>query len=129
MMASLPPYGAERPVTVLVVEDEPLQRMSLVELVRDASYAAVEATDADQAIAILERRTDIRVIVADVDMPGSMDGLRLAARVRDRWPPIEIIITAAGRAPRLETIPARAVFLPKPLSERRVRAALARFAA
>lgn len=113
--------------TVLVIEDEPLQRMNLVETVELAGYATVEATDADQAIAILERRTDIRVIVADIDMPGSMDGLRLAATIRHRWPPIEIIITAAGRAPRLDTIPARAVFLPKPLNERRVRSALARF--
>ncbi|MBB3174478.1 CheY-like chemotaxis protein [Endobacter medicaginis] len=113
---------------VLVVEDEPVQRMGLIAIVEEAGYQAVEAADADQAVAILERRTDIRIVLADIDMPGSMDGLRLAALVRDRWPPIEIIVTSGGRVPALERIPARAVFLPKPLNERRVRDQLARFA-
>ncbi|MBE7209496.1 MAG: response regulator [Gluconacetobacter diazotrophicus] len=126
-MASAYPPHAKGPPVVLVVEDEPLQRLSLVEILEEAGYAAVEATDADQAIAILQTRFDIRVVLADIDMPGSMDGLRLAAVVRDRWPPIEIIITTGGRAPRPDAIPARTVFLTKPLNERRVRAALERF--
>lgn len=122
----LPSLGSV--TTVLVIENEPLQRMGLVELLEDAGYATVEATDADAAVSILERRTDIRIVLADLDMPGSMDGLRLAALVRDRWPPIEIILTSSGRAPELDTIPARAVFLPKPLNERRVKAMLEHFA-
>lgn len=127
MMASVTPHHPRLRRTILMVEDEPLQRMGLTQIVEEAGYAAVEAADADQAIAILERRTDIHIVLADIDMPGSMDGLRLAAMVRDRWPPIEIIVTSAGRAPRLDTIPARSVFLPKPLNERRVRSALERF--
>ncbi|GAB6854757.1 response regulator [Asaia astilbis] len=113
--------------TVLVVEDEPLQRMSLMDLVEEAGYPVEEACDADQALAILETRPDIRIVLADVDMPGSMDGLRLAALVRDRWPPIEIIVTSGRGIPQLKTIPARAMFLPKPLSEQRVIEALSQF--
>lgn len=114
--------------TVLVVEDEPLQRMCLMDLVEEAGYAVAEASDADQALDVLQSRPDIRIILADVDMPGSMDGLRLAALVRDRWPPIEIIVTSGRGIPQLETIPARAMYLPKPLNEQRVREALTQFA-
>ncbi|MBB4575705.1 response regulator [Rhizobium lentis] len=54
----------------------------------------VEARDADEAIAILEARRGITIVFTDVDLPRSMNGLKLAAAIRDRWPPIEIIITA-----------------------------------
>jgi len=114
--------------TVLVVEDEPLQRMCLMDMVEEAGYAVAEASDADQALIVLETRPDIRIVLADVDMPGSMDGLRLAALVRDRWPPIEIIVTSGRVVPQLATFPARARFLPKPLNEQRVKEALTLFA-
>ena len=102
-------------VLILVVEDDPLQRLGMIDLVEDAGFAAIEARDADQAVEILENRPDIRVVFTDIDMPGSMDGLRLAAAVRKRWPPIEIIVTSGGRRPALEELPVRASFLPKPL--------------
>ncbi|WP_336945658.1 response regulator [Asaia sp. BMEF1] len=120
-------YGHRQAPTVLVVEDEPLQRMSLMDFLEEAGYAVAEASDADQALVILESRPDIRIVLADVDMPGSMDGLRLAALVRDRWPPIEIIVTSGRGIPQLATIPARAMFLPKPLNEQRVKEALSLF--
>ena len=102
-------------ILILVVEDDPLQRLAMIDLVEDAGFEAIEARDADQAIEILESRCDIRVVFTDIDMPGSMDGLKLAAAVRKRWPPIEIIVTSGGRKPVLEELPARATFLPKPL--------------
>ncbi|WP_025841981.1 response regulator [Asaia platycodi] len=120
-------YGHRQATTVLVVEDEPLQRMSLMDLLEEAGYAVAEASDADQALIILESRPDIRIVLADVDMPGSMDGLRLAALVRDRWPPIEIIVTSGRGIPQLASIPARAMFLPKPLNEQRIKEALSLF--
>jgi len=120
-------YGHRQATTVLVVEDEPLQRMSLMDLLEEAGYAVAEASDADQALIILESRPDIRIVLADVDMPGSMDGLRLAALVRDRWPPIEIIVTSGRGIPQLSSIPARAMFLPKPLNEQRIKEALSLF--
>ena len=63
---------------VLVVEDDWLMRLVAVELVEDAGLVAVEAANADEAILILERRTDIAAIFPDVDMPRTIDGLKLA---------------------------------------------------
>src|SRR3569833_870319 len=75
---------------VLIVEDELLVRENAADMLEAAGYATLQASDAAEAIAILESRDDIRVVVTDVQMPGSMDGLRLAALIRDRWPPVEL---------------------------------------
>jgi len=106
--------NAPKKQVVLVVEDEPLLRLMAIDLVEDAGFEAVEARDAAEAIHILEGRSDIRIVFTDIDMPGTMDGLKLAAAVRDRWPPIKIIITSGHF--RLEDggIPAHTVFFPKP---------------
>jgi two-component system, response regulator PdtaR len=98
--------------TVLVVEDDFLVRDVLELELQEAGYEVIVAGNADAAIALLEARTDIHLVFTDIDMPGSMDGLKLAACVRDRWPPIHIIITT-GKARPLE-IPANALFIPKP---------------
>lgn len=100
---------------ILVVEDEPIQRMDLVDIVASAGFTVLEAWDAESAVAILERRLDVRVVLTDIDMPGSIDGLKLAAAIRDRWPPIEIVVTTAGIPPNVAMLPARSVFLPKPI--------------
>ncbi len=114
----------ERRPVVLVVEDDFLIRMHAADIVNDAGFDAVEASNADEAIDILQRRSDIAVVFTDVDMPGSMDGLRLAAAVRDRWPPIKII-TASGHIRLTEKdLPSGSRFLPKPYSAREVRAHL-----
>lgn len=101
-------------LVVLVVEDEPLLRMMAVDLVEDAGFEAVEARSADEAVEILEGRTDIRIVFTDVDMPGSMDGLKLAAAIRDRWPPIAIIVTSGHKTVEEDMIPPRAKFFAKP---------------
>src|SRR5207342_3910256 len=100
--------------TVLVVEDETLIRELVAEELEEAGYSVVVATNADQAIAILEARQDIHLVFTDIDMPGSMDGLKLAAAVRDRWPPVHIIITTGMRAPHREEMPANSAFIGKP---------------
>lgn len=109
---------------VLVVEDEPLLRMMALDLVEDAGFDPVEARDADEAIAILESRTDIHVVFTDIDMPGSMNGLKLAAAIRDRWPPIEIILTSGHFKLDDSGIPARTVFFPKPYDHSEVTSTL-----
>jgi CheY-like chemotaxis protein len=114
----------KRPV-VLVVEDELLVRIVAVAIVEDAGFEAVEAANADQAITILEARDDIRVVFTDINMPGSMDGLKLAAAVRDRWPPIEFIVTSGLRAHGGDDLPERSLFLPKPYTPLEVAQALA----
>src|SRR6202790_2208025 len=80
------------PAIVLVVEDEMLLRMRAVDMVEDAGYTSLEAVDADAAFAILESRSDIALLFTDIQMPGTMDGLKLAHAVHQRWPPIKIIL-------------------------------------
>lgn len=99
---------------VLVAEDEPLLRLHALELVEKAGFAAVEATNADDAILILESRADIRIVFTNIQMPGSMDGMRLAQAIRQRWPPIELIIVSGKAAPNPNDIPERGQFFAEP---------------
>ncbi|KKB80506.1 transcriptional regulator [Devosia soli] len=100
--------------TVLVVEDESLVRMAIVDRLENEGFLVREAANADEALAILTKNLDIRLVFTDVDMPGTMDGLKLAAAVRDRWPPIKIVVTSGYKHVRLDEIPAEAEFVPKP---------------
>ena len=101
-------------VVVLVVEDEILTRMSIADHLTDCGFTVLEATDADQAIAILNTRPDVRILFTDIDMPGSMDGLKLAAAVRDRWPPVKIVVTSGHHRLGPGQIPAESLFFRKP---------------
>ena len=112
---------------VLIVEDETLLRLHAVDMIEAAGYATLEATNADDAVAILMERTDIRVVFTDIDMPGSMDGMKLAAVVRDRWPPIEIIMTSGFTRPRPSDMPLRSLFFPKPYDDGKVIGAIQAF--
>ena len=99
---------------VLIVEDEPLVRFCTVQTVQEAGFEAIEAANADEAIAILERRRDIRVVFTDIHMPGSMDGLKLAHAVRNRWPPIKIIVTSGRDWMGSRDLPDGSRFFAKP---------------
>ncbi len=110
---------------VLVVEDEALIRLAALDLVESAGYEAVEATNADDAIRILEARADIRVVFTDVDMPGTMDGLKLAHYVRDRWPPIRIVVASGMKIVAESQLPTGSRFFSKPYEEGSIVAALA----
>jgi CheY-like chemotaxis protein len=103
---------------ILVVEDEALIRDFVLEELEDAGFDVVVATNADEAIAILETQLDIRLVFTDIDMPGSMNGMKLAAAVRERWPPIHIIVTSGKGRP--SELPARVLFIPKPYIGRNV---------
>jgi CheY-like chemotaxis protein len=103
------------PAVVLVVEDEMLLRMRAVDMVEDVGYTSVEAVDADQAVAILESRSDIALLFTDIQMPGSMDGLGLARSVHERWPPIKIIMVSGQLKLASIDIPADSRFFGKPL--------------
>jgi CheY-like chemotaxis protein len=113
-----------RPYAVLIVEDEPLLRLHAVDLIEEAGFTAIEAKNADEAIAILESRSDVTLLFTDVHMPGSMDGLKLAHAVRDRWPPIKIIVTSGKRQPAQDAMPSGGVFLPKPYAPETVAATI-----
>jgi CheY-like chemotaxis protein len=112
------------PAVVLVVEDEMMLRMRAVDMVEDAGYTSIEAVDADEAVAILESRSDIALIFTDIQMPGSMDGLKLAHTVRERWPPIKIILVSGQLKPANSDIPAESRFYGKPLEAKEMIAEL-----
>ena len=90
-------------------------RMRAVDMVEDAGYTPVEALDADEAVAILEARSDIALMCTDIQMPGSMDGLRLAHAVHKRWPSIKIIVVSGQLNPPSSDLPPFSRFFGKPL--------------
>src|ERR1700730_13340534 len=109
---------------VLVVEDEMVLRMRAVDIVEDAGFQPVEAVNADQAIAILESRSDISLLFTDSQGPGGMDGLKLIPRGHDRGPAIKIIRVSGQVTPSEAEKPADSRFFGKPLSVARMITAL-----
>ncbi|WP_102961320.1 response regulator [Mangrovicella endophytica] len=99
---------------VLVVEDDALLLAEAVDMIEDAGFIAYEARNADEAIRKLERHSEIRVLFTDVDMPGSMDGLKLARAVRDRWPPVTIMVTSGHVDVGENDMPENGLFFAKP---------------
>ena len=97
---------------VLVVEDEPFVRLAAVDMLEDAGYAVMHAPDADEAIKLLETHPEIRLLFTDVQMPGSMDGVRLVEACRKRWPPVRIVVTSGN--PRPTQLEDQIIFVPKP---------------
>jgi two-component sensor histidine kinase/DNA-binding response OmpR family regulator len=109
---------------VLIVEDEMMLRMRAVDIVEDAGFHPVEAVNADEALAILESRSDISLLFTDIQMPGSMDGLKLAHAVHDRWPAIKIILVSGQLTPTDVERPAESRFFGKPVSDEKMIAEL-----
>ncbi len=105
---------------IMVVEDEAIIRMEAVQMLEDAGFWVVEAGNAHDAISILESRNDIRAIFTDINMPGTMDGMRLARTARDRWPPIHLIVTSGLVSPNDDDLPPGGKFIPKPYDLRHV---------
>jgi two-component sensor histidine kinase/DNA-binding NarL/FixJ family response regulator len=109
---------------VLVVEDEMVLRMRAVDIVEDAGFTAVQAVNADEALSILKSRSDIALLFSDIQMPGSMDGLKLAHAVHDRWPSIKIILVS-GQVKVSETDkPTDSRFFGKPIEAKQMIAEL-----
>src|ERR1700758_173232 len=100
---------------VLVVEDEMILRMRAVDIVEDAGFCPIEAVNADEAILILESRSDISLLFTDIQMPGSIDGLKLAHAVHERWPSIKIILVSGQVKPSEAERPENSRFFGKPL--------------
>ena len=119
--------SSSKNTTVLVVEDEPLIRMNAVDLLEDAGFTVLEAQHAEDAIELLKIRLDVRIIFTDIDMPGEMDGIKLASFVRNRWPPIQIIVTSGRMYPAPGALPHGSMFLPKPYTGRQIVAAIRDF--
>ncbi len=101
----------KKPV-VLIVESAALIRMSAIHMVEHAGYAMVEASNAEEAMTLLDMRCDIGAVFTNIRMAGSMNGLRLIHAIRDRWPPIHLIV--ASGVPTEEELPANTRFIQKP---------------
>ena len=110
---------------VLVVEDTAIIRMSAIELVVSAGYYALEACDADQAIRILEARSDIDLVFTDVQMPGTMDGIKLSHYIRNRWPPVKLIVASGAAIVEQSGLPLGSRFFSKPYDEHTIIDAIA----
>lgn len=102
---------------VLVVDDDFLIRMALIDFLRHQNLIVLEAHNADEAIALLDQRSDIEILVTDVEMPGSMDGVRLARHVRHRWPPVKILVISGNTAVEWSGLPDKTRFLRKPFPD------------
>jgi CheY-like chemotaxis protein len=110
--------------TILVVESEAIIRISTANMLQDAGYRVVEAPNADVAIRILQSRNDIRAVFTDIKMPGALCGLRLVRAIRDRWPPIHLIVASGLSAPTEKEFPKMGRFIRKPYAAEHVLAVL-----
>jgi CheY-like chemotaxis protein len=108
------PSASHHSYAVLVVEDDAIIRMMAMDLVQDTGFIAYEAANADDALVLLEERPDIRILFTDIDMPGSMDGLALAHKVRDRWPPMFILVASGHIRITQDKMPLDGQFVSKP---------------
>lgn len=101
-------------ISVLIVEDEPIILLDIADQLEDEGFKVYQAGNADDAIEMLVANGDIRLVFTDIDMPGSMNGLKLATAVHDRWPPLEIIVTSGHHVVDLADLPEGSVFFSKP---------------
>ena len=104
----------DQPVALLV-EDEPLVRLTQVDILREAGFCVLESEDADEAFETMRRRQDVSVVLTDVDMPGSIDGFEFARLVAQGWPEIGVMVISGKALPDEGDLPPSAVFVPKPV--------------
>jgi CheY-like chemotaxis protein len=104
----------DRPATLLIVEDEPLLRVLIMDILADHGFRVIEAGNAVEAIELLNAGADVQVILTDVRMPGAVDGIELARRVAHIRPEIKILIMSAWISPQAESVPEGARFIAKP---------------
>jgi CheY-like chemotaxis protein len=100
---------------VLLVEDEPLVRLTQVDILKESEFWVIEAQDADEAFELLKSRPEIDAILTDVDMPGSMDGFEFARLVRQGWPEVAVLVISGKTGPGPGDLPPNATFLHKPI--------------
>ncbi|MGL4094312.1 response regulator [Agrobacterium cavarae] len=115
--------GQSRPINthaILLVEDEAIVRFGLASFFEDYGYRVLEASDADEAIRILERESSIRIVFTDVHLPGAMDGLKLAHYVRERYPPTLLLLTSSSNPVDAKSLPSNSHFITKPFDPPRI---------
>ncbi|ATI56815.1 MULTISPECIES: response regulator [Sphingomonas] len=108
------------PRAILIVEDEVFIRHDLMDFFSDRGFIAFEAEDGDEAIKIIADHPEIGIVLTDIQMKGSMDGLRLARYVRDRYPPMLIAVVSGNVRPSQADLPEHSFFVAKPFDPRYV---------
>ncbi|PRD43744.1 response regulator [Phyllobacterium phragmitis] len=101
-------------LTVLVVEDEPLVRISATDFLMRAGFKVYEAANADEAVEILSSRADVHAVFTDVHMPGSLNGVELAKMIHKNWPGIAVVVTSGLHRETANDLPESAAFITKP---------------
>jgi len=104
---------------VLVVDDEAEIRFNTVAVLEDAGYETFEAANASEALIWLQKH-DVKVVVTDVNMPGHMDGMGLAKKIRAVWPKTRVIITSGLVRLRATDVDENVTFLAKPVRDQRL---------
>jgi two-component system, response regulator PdtaR len=99
---------------ILLVEDEPLVRETNVDVLQEAGFRVIEASNADEAFGLLRHRPDVGVVLTDVDMPGSIDGFEFARLTAQGWPDVRVVVISGKTTPGSGDLPPEAVFLAKP---------------
>ena len=99
---------------VLVAEDEALIRWGAADQLTREGFDVVEAANAAEALEIMRSRPEVRLLFTDIDMPGELDGMDLAAQVHERWPGVRLLVTSGRLALGDRDVPDAGMFLPKP---------------
>jgi len=103
------------PPTILLVEDDELQRMIVTDLLRERGLTVIEAANAAAALKHLEIDPNIRMIMTDIQLTGEIDGLDLLRFIAARFPAIAMLVTSGHITPHFAELPPKARFLPKPI--------------
>ena len=112
---------------ILIVEDDVLSNEHLEFILQQAGYEVLSATSADEAAELLKDREDVRLIVTDINLPGTMNGLKLATVAKAQRPEMNIIITTGYSAPKEDELPPGSLFVPKPYNARKMIEAVRHF--
>jgi len=108
--------AASHRTAVLVVEDEPFLRFLAADALEEKGFAVAEATNAENALRVLESRNDIMLVFTDIALPGELDGMDLVRQIQQRWPHIQLILTSGNQRPHPEEMPKDGRFIAKPYS-------------
>lgn len=104
------------PHSVLVVEDDEILRSLMAEAISLLGVNVIDCASADEALPMLEGSSSIVLVMTDMSMPGSMDGLDFAQVIWSRWPGLPVIVTSGNRSMPEGLMPSNATFLQKPWS-------------
>ena len=108
----------------LIVDDEPGVRSVLEGLLIAQGYQPLSAASGEEALRLLEGVVP-SVVLTDVDMPGTMDGIRLAHFIRGRWPPIKLVVISGKIAVSASELPDGTRFFSKPYQDHKLHEAIA----